>query len=56
MQVIIAALFAALFIIWLFRPGWDYLKILNLIANALGGLSMVLSYKAEEKNKQSNKK
>ena len=54
MQVFLAVLFAVLFIVWLFFPGWGYLKILGLIANALGVFSMVLSYRAEEKNKKSN--
>ena len=49
-QVIIAALFAVLFICWLFAPGW--FKILGLISSAGGVLSMVLSYRAEEQNKQ----
>ena len=53
-QVVLAVLFAVLFIVWLFFPGWGYLKILGLIANALGVFSMVLSYRAEEKNKKSN--
>lgn len=54
-QVALAFLFGVLFIIWLFRPGWDYLKILTLVGNALGILSMVLSYLAEEKIKKNNK-
>ena len=49
-QVALAFLFGVLFIIWLFRPGWDYLKILSLVGNALGILSMVLSYLAGEIN------
>ena len=54
MQVVLAVLFAALFIVWLFRPDWDYLKILSLIGNALGFFGMISSYRAEEKNKKSN--
>ena len=54
MQVTIAVLFAVLLIIWLVSPGWGYIKILNLIANFLGMLSMILSYLAEERNKKQN--
>lgn len=46
-QVIFAALFAALFIWWLFSPGWT--KIFGLIYSVLGFLLIVLSYHAEEK-------
>ena len=57
-QVIIAALFAVLFIAWLFMPGEEEDKIfrwgqiLGLISSAGGVLSMVLSYRAEEQNKK----
>ena len=57
-QVIIAALFAVLFIAWLFMlfmPGEEedkIFQILGLISSAGGVLSMVLSYRAEEQNKK----
>ena len=60
-QVILATLFAVLFIVWLFMlfmPGEEVDKItrwcqlLGLISSAGGVLSMVLSYRAEEKNKK----
>lgn len=51
-QIALAVLFAVLFLIWLTRSGWDFLKVLNLIGYSLGILSMVLSYRAEEKNKK----
>lgn len=53
MQVVIAVLFAILFIFWLFTSVPMGQKILGLIGNALGFLAMVLSYLAEEKNKKS---
>ena len=52
MQLVVGILFAILFFFWLFRPGWDYLKILGMLGNALGVLSMVLSFRAEEKLKK----
>lgn len=52
MQVTLGIVFAVLFIIWLFLPVSLYSKILGLTSNALGVLSMVLSYRAEEKNKK----
>ena len=51
LQVALAILFAVLFITWIFIPSPLYSKILGMSANALGLLSMVLSYRAEEKNK-----
>lgn len=52
MQVVIAVLFAILFIFWLFTPVPPGQKIISLIGNALGILAMVLSYLGEEKNKK----
>lgn len=52
MQVVLGVLFAALIITWLFTPGELYLKLLGIIGNGLGLLSMILSYRAEEKNKR----
>ena len=51
-QIALAVLFAVLFLVWLTRLRWDFPKILNLIGYSLGILSMVLSYRAEEKNKK----
>lgn len=51
-QVVLAILFAVLFFLWLFEPGWHAAKILGLIANALLFLSMFISYLAENKNKE----
>jgi len=50
-QVSLAILFAVLFIMWLFEPGWHIAKILGLIGNALLFLSMFISYQAEKKNR-----
>ena len=55
-QVAFAALFAILFIVWFFYPGWGFVKILGLLANALLALSMLLSYKEEEKRKTTRDK
>lgn len=52
LQVALGVLFAALIITWLFMPGELYLKLLGIIGNGLGLLSMILSYRAEEKNKR----
>ncbi|MBO6082949.1 MAG: hypothetical protein J6P46_08025 [Bacteroidales bacterium] len=52
MQVTLAVLFAILLIFWLLQPGWERGKWLGLLSNALGLLAMLLSYRAEEKNKQ----
>ena len=51
MQLTLGILFAILLIIWLFLPCNIYSRILGVISSALGILSMVLSYRAEEKNK-----
>lgn len=54
LQVGLAILFAVLFFIWVFLPYQNvYARILGLTGNALGFLGMVLSYKAEERNKKS---
>lgn len=50
-QVALIVLFAVLLIIWLFLPCNIYSRILGVISSALGILSMVFSYWAEEKNK-----
>lgn len=52
LQVGLAILFTVLFIIWLFIEVPMYTRILGLLSNGLGILSMILSYKAEEKNKK----
>ena len=52
MQVVLAVLFAILFIFWLFTSVPMGQKIISLIGNALGILAMVLSYLGEEKNKK----
>ena len=52
MQVVLGVLFAVLMISWLFLPGELYLKLLGIVGNGLGLLSMILSYRAEEKNKR----
>lgn len=52
MQVVLAICFAVLFIFWIFTSVHVAAKILGLVGNALGFLSMVLSYLAEEKNKK----
>ena len=51
-QVALGIFFAVLFILWIFIPVPLYSRILGLTTNALGILSMVLSYRAEEKNKK----
>ena len=51
-QVALIVLFAILLIFWLVLPGNIYSRILGVISSALGILAMVLSYKAEEKNKK----
>jgi hypothetical protein len=57
-QLGLAGCFVVLLILWLFEPGWRVSKILGIIANALLLLSMLLSYRAEEKmkGKDDNKK
>ena len=52
LQVGLAILFAVLFIFWLFIPAPVYSRILGLLSNALLLLSMVLSYRAEEKREK----
>lgn len=60
-QVILATLFAVLFIVWLFMPGEEgdkifrWCQILGLISSAGGVLSMVMSYRAEEKSKKKSR-
>ena len=51
LQVALIVLWALLLIFWLVSPGNIYARILGVISSALGILSMVLSYRAEEKNK-----
>ena len=52
MQIVLLAIFTVLIIGWLIMPGWSTPKILGIISNALCGLSMILSYRAEERMKQ----
>ena len=52
LQVALIVLWALLLIFWLVSPGNIYARILGVISSALGILSMVLSYRAEEKNKK----
>ena len=52
LQVGLAIIFLVLFVIWLFIPVPIYSKILGLLSNGLGVLTMVLAYKAEEKSKK----
>ncbi len=51
-QVALIVLWAILLIFWVVFPGNIYSRILGAISSALGILSMVLSYRAEEKNKK----
>ena len=51
-QVALIVLPAVLLIFWLVFPGNIYARILGVISSALIILSMVLSYKAEEKDKK----
>ena len=51
-QLVLAGIALALIIFWLISPGWGAGKILGIIANALLILSMLLSYRAEEKMKK----
>ena len=55
MQLGLAGCFVVLLILWLFEPGWRVTKILGIISNALLLLSMLLSYRAEEKMKKKDK-
>ena len=52
MQLGLAGCFVILLILWLFEPGWRASKILGIISNALLLIAMLLSYRAEEKNKK----
>ena len=52
MQLALAGCFVVLLILWLFEPGWRASKILGIISNALLLISMLLSYRAEEKRKK----
>ena len=52
LQAAIGIVFAILFIVWLFMPASVYSRVLGLTSNALGILAMVLSYRAEERNKK----
>ena len=52
LQVALGILFAVLLVIWVFIPVNIYARILGVISNALLIFSMVLSYRAEEKNKK----
>ena len=54
MQLGLAGCFIVLLILWLFEPGWRVSKILGIISNALLLISMLLSYRTEEKNKKKN--
>ena len=51
-QLGLAGYFVVLLILWLFEPGWRVTKILGIISSALLLLSMLLSYRAEEKMKK----
>lgn len=53
MQLVLGVLFAVLLIFWFISPGWEAGKILGILSNALGILAMYLSYRAEEKQKNS---
>ena len=52
LQVALIVLWAILLIFWVVFSGNIYARILGVISSALGILSMVLSYRAEEKNKK----
>lgn len=51
LQVAVAALAAILIIVWIFLPGMLVSKILGILSNALLLLSMILSFREEEKKK-----
>lgn len=51
LQVALIVFWAILLIFWLVFQGNIYSRILGVISSALGILSMVLSYREEEKNK-----
>ena len=50
LQVALIILSTVLLVFWVVIPGNIYTRILGMISNALLILSMVLSYRAEEKN------
>ena len=52
LQVTLIILFAILLVFWIVFPGNIYARILGVISSALLILSMVLSYRAEERNKK----
>ena len=54
-QLGLAGCFVVLLILWLFEPGWRVTKIIGIISNALLLLSMLLSYRAEEKMEKKDK-
>ena len=54
MQVILAVLFAVLIFFWIFTPVKLISRILGMTSNALGLIAMIISYRAEEKNKKKN--
>ena len=51
LQVALIVFWAIILIFWLVFQGNIYSRILGVISSALGILSMALSYRAEEKNK-----
>ena len=54
MQVSLAVLFAVLIFFWIFTPVKLSSRILGMTSNALGLIAMIISYRAEEKNKKKN--
>ncbi len=52
LQTAVGILFTVLLIIWIFLPAPLDSRLLGLTGNALGLLSMIFSYRAEEKNKK----
>ncbi len=52
LQLFLAILFGVLLIFWIIFPGKVEAKVLGIISCACGILSMVLSYRAEEKIKK----
>ena len=52
LQVALIIIAVILIVIWFVLPGSIETRILGVISNALLILSMVLSYRAEEKNKK----
>lgn len=55
LQLFLIILFGVLLIFWIIFPGKVEAKVLGIISCALGMLSMVLSYRAEEKLKKKGK-